>query len=136
MPFPPSSLRTRVLVALAMLAGWGLLFGPSLLAHVETGSDPLVFNDDVRQWTWPLFRLHAPALFADDYIADYFLDALMPVGHKALYAATGLVGDAAVVSKVLPYLLLGVVVAGVAAAGRALGGYAVAFGAGLSLIHI
>jgi hypothetical protein len=93
----------------------------SLVAHVQRAADPSFFNDDVRQQIFPFFRLADPRLFRNDYITDYYL-ANLPVGYRALYTLAGWCGHAETLSKVLPYLLLLLVVAGIGIAAARLSG--------------
>jgi hypothetical protein len=79
-------------------------------------SGPLVVHDDVRQHIFWVPRLHDPALFPNDPMADYY-QAQSPPGVRAVYWLATLAVDAIVASKVLP-LLLTVALAG---AGFALG---------------
>lgn len=65
---------------------------------------PLVVHDDVRQHVFWVPRLHNPALFAGDWIADYY-QSQAPVGYQAVYWVATLFTDAITASKLLPLVL-------------------------------
>lgn len=111
--FPDSrSRRSRILGLAIILVSLAGLFGPSLIAHAKHAADPMWFNDDCRAYIWPMLRYHDPSLFHNDYLAQFFLDA-MPIGYKFLYWTWSRVADTRSLSKVLPYLLLPVFLASV-----------------------
>src|SRR4051794_703816 len=62
---------------------------------------PLVVHDDVRQHVFWVPRLHNPALFAGDWIADYY-ESQAPAGYRAVYWLMTLGVDAVLASKLLP----------------------------------
>ena len=110
-----------------------VVFGPTLVAHARTASDPFRFADDVRILIPPLFRAEDPGLFPFDPVTEYYL-ASLPDAHRLLYSLFAPVVDPAEQSKVLPYLLLAVVVGCLAAAAHRLGGKPAVLGAlGLAL---
>jgi hypothetical protein len=123
---------TRTLKAwwpwLLVLGALGLVYGPTLAAHIIRGFDPHVFNDDARQQIYPFFRYADPSLFASDYIANYYLDCL-PLGFRALYTLSAPLIDPAVSNKIVMYLTLLITVAGLGVAANRLGGKVAAWGA-------
>lgn len=112
------------------VGAWAILFGPSLAAHVLNSSDPLLFNDDVRQQVWPFFRYYNPGSFPDDFIGTYYLHAFFPIGYRAVFTVLACLADPASVSKVVPYVCLTVTVIACALAARRLGGAAAFFATG------
>jgi hypothetical protein len=66
--------------------------------------DPFVVLDDVRQHAFWVPRLHDPALFRGDPMADYFAAQATPV-HLTLYFLATLVTDVVTFSKLLPLAL-------------------------------
>ncbi len=111
-----------------VIAALGAVHGPTLVAHVIRGFDPNVLNDDARQQIYPFFRYADSALFNNDYVGDYYLDCL-PLGFRALYTLAAPLVDPTVSSKVVPYLLLMIAVAGLGVAANRLGGKAAAWAA-------
>ncbi|MEB3229790.1 MAG: hypothetical protein VKJ64_02185, partial [Leptolyngbyaceae bacterium] len=57
----------------------------ALLALNQAIADPLVVQDDARQFVFWMQRWHDPTLFPNDPIADYF-ESVTPWGFKGLYA--------------------------------------------------
>lgn len=107
-----------------LLAGsLALLYGGSLLAHMRVAADPLIFNDDARQFTWLFLRGEG---WAPDYLADYWT-GLLPLGYRALYALAAIVVDPRLVGKALPYLLLVPLWCGIGWSAHRLGGKAAAW---------
>ncbi len=108
------------LLVIALLAA---IFGPGLVAHMQSSADPLYFNGDVRQQIYPFYRFQGgDDLHPDDYFADYFL-ANLPLGFIGLYGGLARVGvDPAALSKVVPYVLLFMTLAGLGAAAYRVGG--------------
>ena len=111
-----------------VLGALGLIYGPTLVAHVIRAFDPHVFNDDARQQIYPFFRYADSSLFPNDYIADYYLDCL-PLGFRALYTLSAPLIDPAVSNKIVTYLALLITVAGLGVAANRLGGKVAAWGA-------
>jgi len=96
-------------------------------------NSPLVVHDDVRQHVFWVPRLHDPALFAHDWIADYY-ESQAPEGYRAVYWLLTLGMDAVQASKLLPLLLtVGLAVAGFGL-GRAIWGRADAAALGTILL--
>jgi hypothetical protein len=60
-----------------------------------------VVHDDVRQHVFWVPRLHDPALFAGDWIADYY-ESQAPAGYRAVYWLLTLPVNAIQASKLLP----------------------------------
>ena len=122
--------RARAAIQWAIVAAvliW--MFGPTLAAHVEQASNPLVYNDDVRQQVSPFYRYYDSSLLQNDYLGDYYL-ACYPWGYHGLYAITASVGaDPAVVSKVAPYVLLLMTLAGLGLSAQRIGGMFAAWAA-------
>lgn len=74
--------------------------------HIHLSLEFFNFNDDARQQIWPLLRYKDSALFPNDYVADYYLHAFLPLGYSLFYEVMAPFVDPRLVSKVLPYLLL------------------------------
>jgi len=104
-----------------------LVYGPHLLRSMRRAATPLIVNDDARQQIFPFFRYMDASLFPSDYIGDYYLDAFLPTGYRWLYRAAATLWDPTALSATLPYLLLGVLLAAVAAIAHRLGGVVAAF---------
>jgi hypothetical protein len=107
--------------------GWVLVFAVlaylhsrAFRAHITSASDPLRFNDDVRQQVYPFFRYSQPEQFPNDYLGTYFLDC-MPLGYRAIYTTAALAWDAEALSKSMPYLLMLITVGAVAVASARIG---------------
>ncbi len=111
--------RWRATICAGLLIVLALVYGPPLARHAARAVDPLIFNDDARQQIVPFFRYSDGV--PGDVITDYYL-ACTPVGFRALYRSAALAVDPAALSKALPYALLVVLLAAVAAAGYRLGG--------------
>jgi hypothetical protein len=108
-----------------VVAALALTFLPSLIEHARHAANPLVYNDDARQQIWPFLRYRDPALFRDDYLADYQL-AINPVGFTAIYRTAAVVTDPRTLSRALPYVLLLVTIVCLGWTAWRLGGPAVA----------
>jgi hypothetical protein len=120
-------MRRAVLPGLLIAVSLIVLFSPALVGHFRTSIDPFVLNDDARQQIWPFLRYRDPALFQEDYLADYQI-AQYPLGYYALYRFSAPLIDPRLLSKLVPYLTLGVLLASVAAAAWRLAGPAAAWG--------
>jgi hypothetical protein len=81
--------------------------------------NPLVVHDDVRQHVFWVPRLHDPALFAGDWIADYY-ESQSPAAYRAVYWLATLAVDAILASKIIPLVLTVVLAVAAFALGRAL----------------
>lgn len=101
-----------------------ILFGPELALHVGRAADPHRFADDARQHFGPFVCELEGLDCSDDFVFRY-LAARLPVGARALYS----LGDPRATGKVLPFVLLGITLAALAAAAWHLGGMGAAFGA-------
>jgi hypothetical protein len=120
--------RSTLLTAAKLLAGGLLLavtFGPNLTAHVKLAVNPTVFNDDVRQQIYPLFRFTESTIARD--VSDDYQIALMPLGFRLLYRSLAPVVDPEPLSKILPYALLVAMLFALAIAAKHLGGTIAAF---------
>jgi hypothetical protein len=83
--------------------------------------NPLVVHDDVRQHVFWVPRLHDPALFVGDWIADYY-QSQAPAGYQAVYWLLTLGMDAVQASKLLPLILTVILALAAFGLGRALWG--------------
>lgn len=91
--------------AIALAIGWA--------GYRQATGGPYIIQDDARQHIFWMQRWPDPALFPQDWIADYF-QSVAPEGYQALYRGLAAIGlDPLVVSKGLP-ILLGLLVAGLA----------------------
>jgi hypothetical protein len=123
----------RCLPWLLMLAGWLLVFGPTLASHIRRTSKPDVLSDDMRIQLLHLHHWRDPRLFVDDPIGKYHSDGTGDL-WRGLYAAAAPWIDIVVFGKVLTYVCLFLTLAGIAVAAARLGGRAAAFSAvGLAL---
>jgi hypothetical protein len=89
--------------------------------HVREAANPLVFNDDVRQWIVPFNRYTGEGV-RSGHVPDDYHRSVMPAGYWLLYRGLAPVLDPATLSKLLPYPLFLVALFGVAMAARYLGG--------------
>src|SRR5262245_22589119 len=90
---------------------------PFYALHIQSIASELVFNDDERQWVWPMLRYTDPELFQNDYLFNYAI-ARTPEGYKLLYWLGSTIIDPRWLSKILSYALvfLTVMFAGLSAA--------------------
>lgn len=98
------------------------LFGPGIREHLDLTADPWRFNDDVRQQVVPFLQDATDSPVAG-YADRYYL-ACMPRGYASLYRG---VGHPVALSNLLPWLLFGVVLAGLALIAGAMGGAVLAW---------
>ncbi len=119
-------LRRDGLKMLAVALPLAIIFGPSLVKHMVAASDPLRFTDDARQQIYPFFKYYDSGLFPNDYPAAYYR-ACYPLGYQALYTIGGFFLDPALISKMLPYLLLAVTAVAAGVAAQRFAGYPGAF---------
>jgi hypothetical protein len=105
-----------------------VMYAPSLVEHMKRSADPYHFNNDTRQHVVPFLRYTDTTLFPNDSIGDYYL-ACLPIGYRALYTMAALFWDPIALSKLLPYVLLGILLAAVGLAAGRLGGMAAAWAA-------
>src|SRR4051812_24964970 len=94
-----ASPRTRLSFWLALTIIVSLGFAIRVSRPALT--NPLVVHDDVRQHVFWVPRLHDPALFVGDWIADYY-ESQAPAGYRAVYWLMTLGVDAVLASKLLP----------------------------------
>lgn len=113
---------TRALAWVAGILALLLAYGPALRRSLARSLEPLVVNDDARQQIFPLHRWVDPSSFPQDYITDYYLNAFLPLGYRALYRTATWVWDPLLTSAVLPYVLLLVLLAAIAFTANRIGG--------------
>jgi hypothetical protein len=113
--------RWDIVVPLALVLFVAFAQLDSRVGHVRYAATRLMFNDDARQWIFPLFRYTGEGALRGDVIGDYYL-SVMPVGYWLLYRGLAPLVDPATLSKILPYPLLLVALLGVVMAARHLGG--------------
>ena len=113
--------RMHALGWVIVVGSLAVMFGPSLVGHMSTAADPLVFADDARAQIWPLLRYTGEGLFEHDLIAQYYLD-VFPIGFKSLYIWAAWLWHPYGLSKLLPYVLLAITLLLAGAAARRLGG--------------
>lgn len=95
----PQSTEFWLGLSLAIACGCGVL-----QLH-QAFSQPYTVQDDARQHVFWLRRVLDPALFPNDWIADYY-QSVAPVGYATLYRlVAGLGVDPIVFSKILPTIL-------------------------------
>lgn len=114
---------------LLVVGSLSLIYQGSITGHMRRSADPLCFKGDARQWIWPLFRYTGQSHFEGDYVGDYYLFALTPVGYRSLYAGLAGLLEPAALSKVLPYVLLLIVLIASALSAGKFGGMAAAWAA-------
>ena len=112
---PASTIRRAFWLALTVAISLGFALRASRAALIN----PLVVHDDVRQHVFWVPRLHQPALFANDWIADYY-QSQAPAGYRAVYWLLTLGVDAITASKLLPLALTVVLAVATFALGLAL----------------
>ncbi len=122
-----ASTRKRAAIWAAVVLSLVWMYQGGLVKHMTFAADPLVFNDDVRQFVW-LYLVDKQDGRPDDFIYDY-RRAAMPVGYSLLYRAAARLGDPRTFSKVLPYLLMLVLLLTTAYTASRLGGGACAWAA-------
>ncbi len=116
---PPGVRRALpgALVAFILLA----VFGYSFAYRMKHLFNPLNLADDARQQIVPFYRNFDPGTFLNDLCGDYFLSP-MPIGFLSIYAPLSKVFDPAVLSKIVPTLLLIPLLWGLAVAAKRLAG--------------
>jgi hypothetical protein len=124
-----SRLRSAFWLALAVAISLGFALRSSRAALIN----PLVVPDDVRQHVFWVSRLHDPALFANDWIAEYY-QSQAPAGYRAVYWLLTLGLDALMASKLLPLGLTVVLAVATFALGLALWRRAAAAALGATLL--
>lgn len=112
----------RALAWVAGIVALLLAYGPAIGRSLARSLEPLVVNDDARQQIFPLHRWIDPSSFPQDYITDYYLNAFLPLGYRALYRTAAFVWDPLTTSAVLPYALLLVLLAAIAFTANRIGG--------------
>ncbi|MEB3357465.1 MAG: hypothetical protein VKK04_12125 [Synechococcales bacterium] len=85
----------------------------SLMALPEAFSTAYVIQDDARQHVFWMQRFVDPALFPDDWIADYF-QSVAPAGYQLLYRMAAAVGLSPILFHKLLPVALNLVMAGYA----------------------
>ena len=113
----PAPVRLAFLVIML-----GVLFGPSLLAHIHNGMNPYIINDDARPQIPPFFHFEPGNNRAPDYADRYYLGALYPPGYNALYKTLVQIIPAKSLSKLLLYVLYGIMICALVGASWKLGG--------------
>jgi hypothetical protein len=123
-------LRARAERHARLIDGALVLFGASyvlafVLRQVDGLTDPHLLEWDSRMMMIHVFRFHGSGLFPDDLLAD-FSAAMCPPGWNLLYWLGTLFTEAETLTKVLPFVGLGVVVwqgyrTGARVGGRVLG---------------
>lgn len=88
-----------------MLPAIAVVLGYCLLGLRPYLADDLIVQDDARQAVAFLQRYDDPALFRDDFIADYY-SSVAPLGYRAFYAALGLLGINAIAAAPFVAILL------------------------------
>ncbi|WP_448601988.1 hypothetical protein [Thermoleptolyngbya sp.] len=97
------SVRSPLVLWLSISLLVALYYGLVTIAHAF--SYPLIVQDDVRQHVVWMQRFTDPALFPNDWIADYF-QSVAPLGFKAVFAGAAKLGlPALTFVKILPLLL-------------------------------
>ena len=105
-----------------LIVALSVIYGPVLATHVKHSMNPFVFNSNVRIMIFPFFKYHDPGVFPNDYFGPC-VRASLPVGYRALYTFGAVLWDPAIISKVLPYVLLTLTVGVTAIVARRLSGY-------------
>lgn len=99
-----SSVKTALKILL-IIACLGVINHREFAEHRRNVQDFYVFNDDVRQYIPPFYQYQNDGPSSEDYITNYYLQAVSPIGFRALYQLAARFWDPIAVSKVLPYLL-------------------------------
>lgn len=111
----------RFFCGLMIVAIAAVIFGPSLLVHIEASLDAKSFNRDACQHIAPYLRYHDSPAFDNDIITDYFL-ACHPIGYRALLTALSHWTDPRMCSVVLAYVLFAILLVFAALTADRLGG--------------
>ena len=90
------------LIALGLFIAY---LAPFYVLHIQSIASQWVFNDDERQWVWPMLHYVDLELFHNDYLFNYAM-AETPIGYKAIYWLGSLLIDPNWLSKILSYALL------------------------------
>ena len=112
----------RLVVGALFLGSLIAVFGGPLVSHIRISADPLVFSNDVCQQVYPFLRSEGRGPIRSDYVADYYISAVLPAGYKALYGAAARLGLVRELNRWLPYVLLLLTVATVGVAAYRFGG--------------
>jgi hypothetical protein len=97
--------------------------GAAVLRSLENTLTWPFTNGDALQQIFPFFRYTEPAVFASDYIAEYYITCFYPVGYWGLYASLAKLGiDPTELSRVLPHVTWLTTVVLLGAAANKLGG--------------
>ena len=115
---PGFSPRARRILLIALIVA---PFVPSLVNSMWYAADPMHINDDAMQQVWPFYREFRTGPASGDPIGRYYRNCT-PVGYRLLYTVGDTVMGADRLSKVLPFVLLAVVLAGITAAAWRLAG--------------
>jgi hypothetical protein len=89
---------------LLILLALGILFSDAGVKHFHYAQSPYLFNDDVRMWIPPFYQYQVDGPQGEDYISNYFLQALNPTGYRTLYILVAKLWNPDSFSKLLPYL--------------------------------
>ena len=111
---------------LLLLAGWLLIFGPTLLVHMQRAADPFTVSDDMRIQLPHFYHYRDPTLFQHDPIGEYHASGTGEL-FRWIYIGVGQLVDIVVLAKVLTYFAWLLTAAGVAVAAHRLAGKGAAF---------
>ncbi|MBF0383595.1 MAG: hypothetical protein HQL69_21445 [Magnetococcales bacterium] len=82
------------------------MFGPVLLENYERAKNPYIYSSDARQSISYFYKHQDPDLFPDTYALEYF-NELEAYGYRAFFKIGSYFMDVGRLSKVLPFVLLG-----------------------------
>lgn len=68
-----------------------------------------IYNDDARQQIAPFLSLEKNNTSSDNYIQNYYISTISPLGINYLYKFSALLSKTEIVSKIIPYVLYFVV---------------------------
>lgn len=77
------------------------VFSLTALPQIQLSLTPWLIDGDELQQIWPM----EPGKFDNDYIAEYYREAILPAGYQIFYDAAGVFFETKAVSTYLPVLL-------------------------------
>ncbi|MCP5362021.1 MAG: hypothetical protein H6908_05240 [Hyphomicrobiales bacterium] len=80
------------------------IFVPGIKAHWELWNTSNIVYDDTRQYIPPFLSYIPDSTFKDDYINQYYLNAIIPLGYSKLFKIIAEHGDLSFWQNVLPYI--------------------------------
>lgn len=120
-----SSCKSNRLWIIAVSIAMMFMYFPALYYSIEKIDLSFVINDDAHQYISSFYK-YLPDSTPTTYIDEYYLNAMMPFGYKALYIISAKYFDPFYLARLLPVILLFVTVAIIGFCVRAVSGTLVA----------